>query len=242
MLIYNSLFESRLRYAILGWGTASDQAISKIKVLQNRAVRFITFSPFRTAMAPLYSTLKILPLNRLLFLQRNIFMHNLHYKNLPFTLGVYCHQPEHSHATRYATSMNYVLPHVSTNRSKGSIKFSGPKAWADLPTHLKEIAFRKPFSKKTKDHILTNIYVELPESNSFLDMGESAYNELAELFQTDDESEFYGFDASENVSQPELSELFLTDNDESDFDGFDTTPDLDTLFLSENETEDFMGF
>ena len=168
-------------------------ALTKIKVLQNRAVRFITFSPFRTTMAPLYSTLKILPLNRLLFLQRNIFMHNLHYKNLPFTLGVYCHQPEHSHATRYATSMNYVLPHVSTNRSKGSIKFSGPKAWADLPTHLKEIAFRKPFSKKTKDHILTNIYVELPESNSFLDMGESAFNELAELFQTDDEFDFYGF-------------------------------------------------
>ena len=53
---------------------------------------------------------------------------------------------------------------------------------------------------------------------------------------------FTGFDVSENVSQPELSELFLTDNDESDFDGFDTTPDLDTLFLSENETEDFMGF
>ena len=28
MLIYNSLFDSRLRYAVLGWGTASNQEIS----------------------------------------------------------------------------------------------------------------------------------------------------------------------------------------------------------------------
>ena len=148
MLIYNSLFESRLRYALLGWGTASDHVLSKVKVLQNRAVRFITFSSFRSRLAPLYSALKILPLHKLLFLQRSIFMHNLHYKNLPFALGVYCHQPEHRYATRYTTSKNYVLPPVSTNRSKGSIKFSGPKAWAKVPKHLKDIAFRKPFTKK----------------------------------------------------------------------------------------------
>ena len=73
-------------------------------------------------------------------------------------------------------------------------------------------------------------------------MDENAYHELEELFQTDDESEFYGFDVSENVLQPELSELFQTDNEESDFNDFDITPDLDTLFLSENESEGFFGF
>ena len=69
MLIYNSLFESRLRYAILGWGTASEQVLNKLKVLQNRAVRFITFSSFQTSLAPLYSSLKILPLSKLFVLQ-----------------------------------------------------------------------------------------------------------------------------------------------------------------------------
>ena len=61
MKIYNSLFDSRIRYGLLGWGTASEQELSKIKVLQNRAVRFITFSSFRTRVAPLFSKLKILP-------------------------------------------------------------------------------------------------------------------------------------------------------------------------------------
>ena len=58
MLIYNSLFESRLRYAILGWGTVCEYFLSKLKILQNRAVRFITFSSFRAPVAPLYSKLK----------------------------------------------------------------------------------------------------------------------------------------------------------------------------------------
>ena len=176
-------------------------------------------------------------------------MHNLHYKNLPFALGVYCHQPEHRYVTRYTTSLNYVLPPVTTNRSKGSIKFSGPKAWADLPTHLKEIAFRKPFSKKVKDHILANIYAELPSDHNFLDREDITYIELEELFQTDDESEFYGFDIeleelfqtdddsefygfdiSENAHL-ELRELFQSDDEESDFDGFEIRPDLNTPYL-----------
>ena len=116
MLIYNSLFESRLRYALLVWGTTSENVLKKVKVLQNRAVRFITFSSFRSTLAPLYSSLKVIPLQKLLFLQRTSFMHSLHYKNLPFALGNYCHQPEHRYATRYATSENYVLPPIFTNK------------------------------------------------------------------------------------------------------------------------------
>ena len=73
MLIYNSLFDSRLRYAILGWGTACEQEISKLRVLQNRVVRFINFSPFRTSMSPLYSNLRILPFDDILLLKKKMY-------------------------------------------------------------------------------------------------------------------------------------------------------------------------
>ena len=237
MLIYNSLFESRSRYALLAWGTASNHALSKLKVLQNRAVRFITFSPFRTAMAPLYSTLKILPLTELLFLQSTIFMHSLLYKNLPFALGIYCPQPQHRYRTRYVTSKNYVLPPVSTDRSKGSIKFAGPKAWAEVPSQLKEVAFKKPFAKKMKEHILTSTFVErTPSPNVLLNENEIAYLELEELFQSDDDASiFEGFDT------PDLNTLFHSDSETDEFLGFDTT-DLTTLFHSDSENDEFFGF
>ena len=193
MLIYNSLFDSRLRYGLLAWGTTSEQQLSKLRVLQNRAVRFITFSSFRTPAAPLYSSLKILPLNEMLFLQKSVFMHSIHYNSLPLVLQSYCEQPEHRYSTRYKTSGNYVLPKSITNRGQRSIKYTGPKAWAEVPILLKDIAFRKPFSKKLKEFILDSIFVEMPpkqtsSSNTILDVSLSA------LFASDDEDEeFFGF-------------------------------------------------
>ena len=220
MLIYNSLFDSRLRYGILGWGTASEKHLSKLRVLQNRAVRLITFSSFRSSMAPLYASLKILPLNEQLFLQRTIFMHGLHHKSLPFALSAYCTQPNHGYSTRYKTAGNYVLPYAGTNRTQSSIKYAGPKAWGDVPKHLKEIAFRKPFSKKFKEHILQRIYVEMPPKSMHT-------------------SENY-----ENDCYEELMMLFETDNEEDDFLGFDTSKhiDLASIFLEKSITEDFLGF
>ena len=163
-------------------------------------------------------------------------MHSLHYKSLPFALSVYCHQPQHSYATRYTTSKNYTLPPVSTMRGKKSIKFSGPKAWADTPKELKEIAFRKPFAKKLKKHILTKTYVEMPpEPNSVSEQNEVTNFELEALFQSDNESDFEGFNFTD------LEVLFQSDNDESDFEGFNFL-DLDAIFSSDSDNEDFLGF
>ena len=44
MLIYNSLVESRLRYGILSWSSVPLNQLNRLKVLQNKALRFINFS------------------------------------------------------------------------------------------------------------------------------------------------------------------------------------------------------
>ena len=200
MLIYHSLFDSRLRYGILGWGTASEEYISKVRVLQNRAVRFITFSSFRTSAAPLYSCLEILPLDEMLFVQKTVFMHSLHFKNLPFLLSAYCSQPNHKYSTRYKMAENYVLPKSTTNRSQKSIKYTGPKAWAEVPKEIKDIAFRKPFSKKCKEHVLKTIFVELPPKSKDFLVHDDRCDELRLLFETDtDDEDFLGFTTSENT-------------------------------------------
>ena len=170
----------------------------------SRSLAKVTFSSFRSSVDPLYSNLKILPLENQLFLQRSVFMHSVYYKNLPFVFNDYCKQPNHSYPTRYATSANYVLPLSSTNRGQNSIKFAGPKAWANVPNDLKDIAFRKPFSKKTKEHILKEIYEELPpKSTAFGEKDDHTPLEglrlifdlkLEMIFQSDDANEtFHGF-------------------------------------------------
>ena len=216
MLIYNSLFDSRLRYGILAWGTTSEQKLSKLRSLQNRAVRFITFSSFRTSVAPLYASLKILPLNKMLFMQKSIFMHSIHYNSLPFALQSYCEQPEHRYSTRYKTSGNYVLPKSITNRGQRSIKYTGPKAWAEVPLLLKDIAFRKPFSKKLKEYILDTIYVDMPPKLTHTSVNIPDLS-LSALFASDaEEGEFYGF----YISDVSLSALFASDDENGEFYGF----------------------
>ena len=221
LLIYNSLFDSRIRYGLLGWGTSCEKYLAKIRVLQNRAIRFITFASFRTSVAPLYSKLKILPLNEQVFLQRSIFMHGLHYKNLPFALSEYCTRPEHRYPTRYNAAGNYVLPKATTNRGQNSIKYNGPKAWVEVPTNLKEIAFRKPFSKKLKDHVLEKIHVDMPPNRMRTKKSrenDNCLEDLRALFESDDdEEEFFGFYSTK-------------------------TDDLACIFLEESLMEEFLGF
>ena len=173
-------------------------------------------------------------------------MHNLHYGNIPFALSVYCQQPEHRYCTRYATSHNYVLPRVVTNRGQGSIKFAGPKAWAEVPKHLKEVAFRKPFSKKLKEHVLSQIFVELPQRVLRI-RDQLQYDELKMIFDAeDDPNEFFGFD------QPEDTNLEITFFNDSfglhdEFYGFthsENNIDLIDIFQSHSEEsdEEFLGF
>jgi len=203
MLIYNSLFDSRLNYGCLGWCTANEAIISKLRVLQNRVVRYITFSEFGSRLSPLYTNLEIIPLDEIIFLQRTIFMHALTYSNLPSVFTVYCSRPNQDRRiTRYNSNRNFVLPVSKTLRGQASIKFAGPKAWEKVPNDIKDIAFRKPFTVSMKRHIL-NIIKETNPSSS-----ESSYlklkrqneeklrkrNELKLIFDEDDENfNFLGF-------------------------------------------------
>ena len=102
MLIYNTLVESRLRYGLLGWSTASNQQLNRIRVLQNRALRFIDFSMIGTFMLPLYFHYKVLPLTQLIKLQQASHMYSHHYNQLPKVFRTYCSRPSHGYDTRYS--------------------------------------------------------------------------------------------------------------------------------------------
>ena len=245
MLIYHSLFESRLRYGILAWGTASEHDLNRLRVLQNRVVRFISFASYTARAAHVYDKLKILPLTNQHLLQCTIFMHSFHYGTLPHTLSSYCQRPEHNQATRYNTNLNYCIPYITTIRGQSSIKFVGPKAWKEVPKIIKDIAFRKPFSQKMKEHILS----DQMEMNKNLPMNSfnlrdfygntegDNYTDLWSIFNSDDENtEFHGFDVCN------LDKIFEDTFDEDyDFLGFDVES-IEHLFTESENEDEFYGF
>ena len=196
-------------------------------------------------------------------------MHNYHYGNLHFALSSYCQLPGYSYGTRYSSEGNYVLPNTHTNRDQTSIKYAGPKAWYDVPNEFKEVAFRKPFSKKMKEH-LVNIIVSKSEGKPLItyrkfnnDNNLEDLAALAEIFyhSDDEDDEFLGFDVCNlraifNDDDNDQDEEFFgfnvcnlraifndDDSDQGEFLGFDVHPSLETLFDSGNESEgEFLGF
>lgn len=156
ILIYNSLVESRLRYGILSWSTASNQQLNRLKVLQNRALRFIDFSPLGTTILPIYSQFNVLPLSNLITLQRANYMFSLSNDQLPVIFRGYCTKPSHRYETRYSRS-NYVMPSYNSRLSETSIKVIGPKTWSEIPSDFKMLQFRKTFSDHLKDLFLSKL-------------------------------------------------------------------------------------
>ena len=118
-----------------------------------------------------------------------------------------------------------------------------------MPKKLKDIAFRKPFSKKLKDHILDTIYEELPPQKITRPKSPTAELDLNTLFSTDEEGEFFGFENtvanSQNTSQGhELRTIFETDDTDDEFYGFfPNHTSLELVFFSDSsENEEFLGF
>ena len=71
--VYYGLFHSHLAYASMIWGQNHTDLINKICVLQNKALRIISFKGPRESSEPLYKSLHILKFDDIIALQNMIF-------------------------------------------------------------------------------------------------------------------------------------------------------------------------
>lgn len=65
LLLYNSLFLSKLCYCYLVWGTTTISNILRISRLQKRAVRLIVNAPYNAHTRPLCKNLNVIPVDDL---------------------------------------------------------------------------------------------------------------------------------------------------------------------------------
>ena len=71
LTLYHSIFASHMNYGCQVWGhSPSNTYVDKIQVLQNNALRLITFAPdFRDRVTPIYNELKLLKIKDLITLK-----------------------------------------------------------------------------------------------------------------------------------------------------------------------------
>ena len=179
-------------------------------MLQNRALRYIDFSPLGTTILPIYHQFNVLPLNKLIDLARANYMYSFSNNQLPVAFRSYCSRPAHQYETRFSKN-NFSLPISRSKISESSIKVIGPKIWTNIPSEAKALPFRKTFSKHLKRLYLQ----ELPsvKRTKTLVFKDSKYEELKAIFDEVDDSSFYGFEI-------ELDTLFEDSGNDTIFLGF----------------------
>ena len=155
IMIYNSLAGSYLNYGTVAWGSATPTALHKLKVVQNRLIRYITFTPPRTNVDHLFNFLNILTIQQLHFFETAKFVHSVHNHFSPTIFNNYFQSISHSYSTRTRQNSNFALPQPRTEKGKRSCVYTGVNVWAKVPQHMKNLQ-KKSFKYHLKKHILTN--------------------------------------------------------------------------------------
>ena len=80
-MVYYGIFASILNYGSLIWGQ-HNRIVNRLQIIQNKAVRYMTFKPKRVSTAPLFKEAGILNLSDYITQQNFLFAHDCINRNL----------------------------------------------------------------------------------------------------------------------------------------------------------------
>ena len=151
------LWEVAEVYALVCWATANQTLLDKVNVAHNRIITYMTFAKRCSRMWPLYSQLKVLPLDLLIKIEHAKTMYKFEKKMLPEVFNDYFQKPAHQHNTRFAALQNnYAMVRITSAKEKSLLKYIGPRVWADIPLEIKNAPSLKVFINFYRNHLIGN--------------------------------------------------------------------------------------
>jgi len=156
LTIYDSLIFSRLNYAIASWGNSNVSKLKRLEILQKKAIRIITKSPYNSHTGPLFYSLNRLPLKY----QFKYECCKIYHKNLSGILPEYhsnkliTNSSIHDYETRQ--QLNIHINPSSHNLSRDTINSKIGISWNQLPEEIKLFATYPlhTFLKKLKQYLI----------------------------------------------------------------------------------------
>jgi hypothetical protein len=140
LMLYHTMIYPYLTYCNLVWGSASASLLTKLVSLQNRAVRLITRSSFRSSCNPLYARLHLLKLCDITKFQTAQFMYKMKSHLLPLSCMRHVTvidqvRPYHTRQLYYFTMYGF-----RTVIRESSINIRGPKLWNSLSPEIQNVS------------------------------------------------------------------------------------------------------
>ena len=158
--LYYSFVYPYLIYCNHIWGSTYKTNLSKLQVLQNKAVRIITGSPRRTNTEMMYRNNNILKLDSINVYLIGQFMYKIHHKTLPYIFDNFFKHNHHihDHNTRISSHLN--VPQSVSNLSKTGIRIQGVMDWNSILSiginiDTSELSFKIMLKKCIQQNILS---------------------------------------------------------------------------------------
>jgi len=131
--IYFSVFHSHLLNCCSIVGCTSNSNIKRICNLQKKAIRTITFSKYNEHTAPIFHNLRILPFDKIIYLQNLKYMHSLVYEYAHVSFANMC-QRNILRPINYElrNSNDFTLPAPHFENFKKFPLYSFPDLWNKL--------------------------------------------------------------------------------------------------------------
>ena len=165
IMIYYGIFSSILMYSSLIWGQ-NNSIVTRLQILQNKALRIINFKPRRTSATPLFGICKILKLRDNISLQSFLLAYDSINCQLPSSLNKLFTfvDVDRDHNTRTETLYQLIRPRTRTILyGSNSIKSKSLDIWNYCNLHYKEknlYAKSKSICKNFVTKVLINRYEE----------------------------------------------------------------------------------
>ena len=130
--LYYAFVYPFLTYCIHVWGTACAVHLSKLTVLQKRAIRIIAGVSYRTHTDPFFEKFKLVKFNDVLTLSTALFMYKFHHNLLPnvFENFFRLNSEFHSYQTRHNEMLS--TPLCKSERMRRTIRHRGVQVWNQI--------------------------------------------------------------------------------------------------------------
>ena len=81
-------------------------------------------------------------------------MYKFQNKMLPLAFEKYFSKPNHHHATRFASSLNFEFVRANSSRDESMLRIIGPKVWVGVPLEVKKSTSLKVFINEYRSFLI----------------------------------------------------------------------------------------
>lgn len=141
LALYHALVHCHLVYGCLLWGSASENALKPLYILQKKAIRTIHNAHYNAHSAPLFAVSNVLPISSLIKFEIGKFIYLHVNSTLPHNLSLILNTHAHSHGHHTRNNLLYRPPRITSATISKNLISEANRIYSTIPQPTLTLSF-----------------------------------------------------------------------------------------------------